>query len=187
MKVFSTVLAITFLTCSLTQAGWNWNKEAYHSAKSPMVEQKITSPSYCYDIGWEFSLFASGAWADVANIEGEYGGGLGLTYFLGHNFGIGVEYMKQGGAPIEHVGRLGFNYRMPLGGECCSTIAPYVFGGPGIVGSNSSDMLWYVGGGLDLRFESWGCTGLFADYSYNWVDDNPADFAIIRAGIRVPW
>lgn len=187
MKGFSIVVAISFLACSLSQAGWNWNKEKFHEAKSPMVEQKVTSPSYCYDMGWEFSFFASGYWPENGAFDNELGGGFGITYYLGHNFGIGGEYMVHGGGQAEQVGHLQFVYRFPLGGECCSTVAPYVFGGPGVVSSGSTDMLWYLGGGLDVRFESWGCVGLFGDFSYNWVDQGLDDFTLFRAGFRVPF
>jgi hypothetical protein len=48
-------------------------------------------------------------------------------------------------------------------------------------------MLWNVGAGVDVRFESWGCVGLFGDFSYNWVDQGQPDFTMMRAGIRIPF
>ncbi|HRQ90906.1 MAG TPA: hypothetical protein PLA50_19100, partial [Bacteroidia bacterium] len=86
------------------------------------------------------------------------------------------------------VGKFNAVYRFPLGGECCSTIAPYIFGGTGVVAAGSSELLWNIGAGIDIRFESWGCVGLFGDFSYNWVDDaRQADFTLMRAGFRVPF
>jgi hypothetical protein len=191
MKVFSTVIGLTLLLSSASQAGWKWNKEAYREAKSSMVEQRVTSPSYCFDTGFEFSGFVSGLWPEDNRLDNALGGGVALAYFFGHNFGLQGSYMVHGsgtanGSDIQ-VGTFSAVYRLPLGGECCSTIAPYFFGGPGVISAGSSEMLWHLGGGLDIRFESWGCVGLFGDFSYNWVDQGQPDFTLFRAGIRVPF
>ncbi|MEM7603299.1 MAG: outer membrane beta-barrel protein [Verrucomicrobiota bacterium] len=187
MKIFSTILVATFLLGSVAHAGWGWDKQKYQSAKSPMVEQVVTSPSYCYDAGFEFSIFASGIWPEDGNLSDEIGGGFALGYFFGHNFGIEGSYALHGGGDAEHVGKLNAVYRFPLGGECCSTFAPYIFGGPGVFSSNTSEFMWNLGGGIDYRNEGWGCLGLFADFSYNWVDQTLPDFTQIRAGVRFPF
>ncbi len=187
MKGLALAFGLSFFLCTASQAGWNWNKEAYQSAKSSMVEQRITSPSYCFDAGFEFSGFGSGFWPEDSRLGNEMGGGIGIAYFFGHNFGLEGSYMVHGGGTAEQVGHFNAVYRFPLGGECCSTIAPYLFGGPGVVSSGSSEMLWNVGGGVDFRLESWGCVGLFADFSYNWVDQALPDFTLVRCGFRVPF
>lgn len=187
MKGISVFFAASFLLCSLAQAGWGWDKQKYHGSKSPMVEQKVTSPSYCFDQGWEFSGYLSGYWPEDNRRTEELGGGVGLSYFFGHNFGLELAYAAHGGAESEQIGRLNATYRFPLGGECCSTIAPYAFGGPGVISSGSSEMFWGLGGGLDIRFESWGCVGMFADFSYNWVDQGLPDFTQWRLGFKLPF
>lgn len=188
MKILSVFFLATFFLVSVAQAGWGWDKQKFHSAKSPMVEQAVTSPSYCYDTGFEFSIFMSGYWPESpSNLSNELGGGFALGYFFGHNFGIEGSYALHGGGDAEHVGKMNAVYRFPLGGECCSTIAPYVFGGPGVVSANTSEFMWNLGGGVDVRFESWGCLGVFADFSYNWVDQTLPDFTQIRAGMRFPF
>lgn len=187
MKGFSVFIAVSFLLCSLTQAGWRWDKQKFQSAKAPQVEQRITSDSYCFDTGWEFSLFGSGFWPEDTRLDEEIGGGVGLAYYFGHNLGIEGNYRLHSGSQAEQVGQLNLVYRFPLGGECCSTIAPYVFGGPGVVSSGTTEMLWNVGGGLDFRFESWGCVGMFADYSYNFVEQGLPDFSMVRFGFRFPF
>lgn len=191
MKGLSLVLALSLLACGAAQAGWGWNKQAYQSAKSSMVEQRITSPSYCFDTGFEFSIYASGFWPEDNRLEETVGGGLALSYFFGHNFGLEGSYHVHGsgtaaGSDIQ-VGKFNAVYRIPLGGECCANIAPYVFGGPGVLAGGTSEMLWNIGGGVDVRLESWGCVGFFTDFSYNWVDRVQPDFTLIRAGIRVPF
>ena len=190
MKGTALIFGISLLLCTATQAGWRWDKEAYEGAKSG-VEQRITSPSYCYDAGFEFSGFVTGFWPDDPRLQDAVGGGVSLAYFFGHNFGLEGSYTITGsgtaaGSDIQ-VGTFNAVYRFPLGGECCSTIAPYVFRGPGVLAAGSNEMLWNVGGGIDLRFESWGCVGLFGDFSYNWCDQNLPDFTLVRAGFRVPF
>lgn len=187
MKGIITFSAITLLFCSAAQAGWGWDKAAFHGAKSPMVEQRTTSPSYCYDAGFEFSAFGSGFWPEAQNLDNALGGGVGLSYFFGPNLGIELMYAAHGSGIAEQVGKGNIVYRWPLGGDCCGTIAPYIFGGPGVVSRGDSEFLWNVGGGIDFRLESWGCIGLFSDFSYNWVEDGISDFTMIRAGFRVPF
>ncbi|MEM6915752.1 MAG: outer membrane beta-barrel protein [Verrucomicrobiota bacterium] len=187
-RFFVTLLALTAFS-SIAQAGWGWDKQKFYSAKSPMVEQRVTSPSYCFDAGFDFSIYASGYWPDAGSttLSDEIGGGFALSYFFGHNFGIEGAYALHGGGDAEHVGKLNAVYRFPLGGECCSTIAPYLFGGPGVFSSTTSEFMWNLGGGVDFRMEGWGCVGLFADFSYNWVKENHPDFTQIRAGMRFPF
>ncbi|MDF1657269.1 MAG: outer membrane beta-barrel protein [Verrucomicrobiales bacterium] len=187
MKTLSVFLLVTLTLCSVAQAGWGWDKQKFHSAKSPMVEQRVTSPSYCFDEGFEFSVFASGYWPEGNNLSNQLGGGFALGYFFGHNFGIEGSYALHGGGNAEHVGKMNLVYRFPLGGECCSSIAPYVFGGPGVLSTNTSEFLWNLGGGLDFRLEGWGCLGLFTDFSYNWVNRTHPDFTQIRAGVKIPF
>lgn len=187
MKRLFVFFTATFLLTSLSQAGWGWNKEKFHSAKSPQVEQRVTSPSYCFDAGWEFSGYMSGYWPEDGRETEEMGGGIALSYFLGHNLGFEGSYALHGGDESEQVGKLNLVYRFPLGGECCSTIAPYVFGGGGVFSAGETELLWNLGAGLDFRLESWGCVGLFTDFSYNWVDDNNPDFTQWRAGFKIPF
>jgi len=192
MKLNSGLVAATALLLSGTfaQAGWSWNKQRYEAAKTAMVEQRVTSPSYCFDKGWEFSFFGSGIWLNNPNpgSANQFGAGGALSYFFGHNLGLEGSYSAHGGTQSEQIGKTNLVYRFPLGGECCSTIAPYVFGGVGVISSGPSEFLWNVGGGIDWRLESWGCIGMFADYSYNGVNGNfIPDFTQLRVGFRVPF
>lgn len=192
MKSILSTIAASLLLSSVAQAGWGWNKEAYQVAKTPGVEQRITSPSTVFDTGYEFSLFLSGIWPEDGRLSNAMGGGIAVGYFFGHNLGLEGSYHLHGsgtaGGTDMQVGKVNLVYRFPLGGECCSTIAPYVFGGPGVFAVGPSEFLMNLGGGIDWRFESWGGVGVFADFSYNWVSNNALpDFTLFRAGIRVPF
>src|SRR5690606_8706396 len=128
MKGFALVLGIASLIGLPAQAGWRWDKDSYQSAKKS-VEQRVTSPSYCYDAGYEFSAYFSGFWPEDNRLENAMGGGVALSYFFGHNFGLEGSYHVHGsgtagGSDIQ-VGKFNAVYHIPLGGECCSTIAPY--------------------------------------------------------------
>lgn len=190
MKGISLIFGLSLLVCTASQAGWRWDKDAYEGAKSG-VEQRVTSPSYCFDAGFEFAGYFSGFWPEDNRLEDAMGGGIAISYFFAHNFGLEGSYHLHGSGTADgsdiQVGKFNAVYRIPLGGECCSTVAPYFFGGPGVVAAGSSEMLWNLGAGLDFRFESWGCVGLFSDFSYNWVDQGQPDFTLFRAGFKVPF
>ncbi|MEX2580917.1 MAG: outer membrane beta-barrel protein [Verrucomicrobiales bacterium] len=187
MKGISVFFAISFVLCSVSQADWRWDKQRREAPKSPMVEQRITSPSHCFDTGFVISGFASGFLPDDSRLDDSVGGGASLAYFFGHNWGVELSYALNGSAPNAQVGTGNLVYRLPLGGECCANVAPYVFGGPGVASAGHTEFLWNVGGGIDIRSEAWGCMGIFADVSYNWVDDNISDFTLVRGGIKIPF
>jgi hypothetical protein len=188
MKRILVALAASALLCSVSHAGWGWNKNAFHSAKSALVQQTVTGSSYCFDAGFEFSAFGSGFLTDDGSGDDAIGGGVALAYYFGHNLGVEASYSLYGSDVAEHVGTFNLIYRFPLGGKCCSTIAPYIFGGPGVASVGNSEFLWNAGAGIDFRLESWGCVGLFGDYSYNWVKDGAfPDFNLVRVGVRVPF
>tara|TARA_R110000850_G_scaffold8950_4_gene32948 strand:+ start:1263 stop:1829 length:567 start_codon:yes stop_codon:yes gene_type:complete len=188
MKGISVFFAASILFCSVAQADWRWDKDGYQSAKSPMVEQRVTSPSTCYDTGWEFSGFVTGNFPDSSLFKNGVGGGASLAYFFGHNLGVEGSYILHGSGVANQMGTVDLVYRFPLGGECCANVAPYIMGGAGFVASGSNEFLWSLGGGIDFRNEGWGCVGLFTDFSYNFVDSAIlGDFALVRAGVRVPF
>ncbi len=78
-----------------SQAGWRWDKDAYEGAKSG-VEQRVTSPSYCFDAGFEFAGYFSGFWPEDNRLEDTMGGGVAISYFFGHNFGLEGSYHLHG-------------------------------------------------------------------------------------------
>ena len=76
-------------------------------------------------------------------------------------------------------------FRLPIHSAC---IAPYAFGGGGVVTNGSTDGLWRAGAGIDIRMDAMGCVGLFVDGSYNWIDDDYDSEAIIaRVGFKIPF
>src|SRR6056297_1965955 len=156
MKGFFVFLSATFLLGSVCNADWRMNKQRDYAPKSPMVEQRISEDSWCYDSGYVFSGFVSGFWPENGAGSNSLGGGASLAYFFGHNLGVEFAYAAHGSGVAEQVGTGNVIYRFPLGGECCAALAPYVFGGVGVVSSGNSEFLWDAGAGMDFRSEAWG-------------------------------
>jgi len=50
-----------------------------------------------------------------------------------------------------------------------------------------TEFLFDAGAGIDIRFESWGCMGLFGDYLYSFTDDDLQDFSMVRLGFKMPF
>ena len=64
-------------------------------------------------------------------------------------------------------------------------LAPYLLMGGGLKTNGTTDGLYRLGGGLDLRFQASGL-GVFADGVYNWVEGD-VNFTIARLGVRIPF
>ncbi len=154
-------------------------------AKSPVVKGPIIDPGCaCYEPGFEFSGFAAGLLPDGAG-EDQFSGGASLGYFFTENLGIETSYSVFDVDPSEeHLITANLVYRFVNKDAC---FAPYIMAGGGVLTNGSTRGLYDVGAGVDIRFESLGCLGLFADATYNWVEDDGEDFTLIRAGFRIPF
>ncbi len=153
--------------------------------KAPIVKGPVIDPGCaCYSPGFEFSGFAAGLIPDGAG-EDEFSGGASIGYFLTENIGIETSYSVFDTDPSEeHLITVNLVYRFVNTDAC---FAPYVMAGGGLLTNGSTRGLYDVGAGVDIRLESLGCVGLFADATYNWVEDDGADFTLIRAGFRIPF
>ncbi len=189
LSVFLTTAAVLLsMTASDAEAGWRFKKDELYGGKNPIegVAQTTTSASYCFDSGFDFSAFGAGLWPE-AGTNG-VGGGIGFSYFFNRNIGVEVDYAVFGQGTAEQVYGGKLIYRIPLdGGGFSGDWAPYFFGGAGGVSLGSTQGFYSAGGGIDVRLESWGCIGFFAEYSYNFVDSWISDFSQVRAGVRLPF
>lgn len=140
--------------------------------------------------GQELSLDLFGSYmANERNIEhlfetnirgGDWGGGVGLNYFLVKNFGVGGDInMSANGGKFVDLMDGNLIARLPIGD---SGVSPYIFGG----GGRSTDPTWewfgQAGVGLEFRFNP--TTGIFIDGRYLWMDIT-ADRLLLRAGLRL--
>lgn len=183
MKKILSTLAILTASFSLATAG-DWG------GKSPIAPSGKGSvgggPSgcACYDSGFEFGGYLSAWFPDGdSSYEDEIGGGASLSYFATPNFGIEAAYSVIATDSEKQIATVNAVYRFVNTASC---VAPYVMAGGGLQANGSNHGLLDVGAGIDMRFESWGCIGLFADATYNWVED-AADFTLVRAGIKIPF
>lgn len=110
---------------------------------------------------------------------GDWGGGIGLSYFIVPYFGFGGEvYASENGNKFIDYTSFNLIGRFPIG----DTFAPYVLGGVGHVFDPEEEWARQAGAGVEFRLNPH--TGIFADGRYVWVESGP-DFSIIRAGIRL--
>ncbi len=185
------------------QSGWNWNSQAYHGQSgyggyqdphqrpyncNQQIATTFVEPGLCFGRGWDFGGYFSAMFpSDDSGIENGVGGGISLSYFFDENIGVDFNYALHGQGVAEHVFHTNLVYRLPISGcGFCGAWAPYVFGGWGLVANGDFDNIFDIGVGVEIRFESWGCTALFADYSYNFGEED-RDFSQIRAGFKLPF
>ena len=175
MKKLLSSLAVLSLSLGLATAG--------DYGKAPVVKNPVVIPAGCdcFGTGFEFSGFIAGALPD--NGDDELGGGASLGYFFTENVGVEFSYAAIATDSTEHILTGNIVYRVPMRDLC---IAPYFLVGGGLLTNSSTDGLFDVGGGIDIRFESLGCSGVFIDATYNWVEDD-RDFTLIRGGVRIPF
>lgn len=173
MKKLLSTLTVLSLSLGFAAAG--------DYGKNPVEKNPIPVGCSCFGTGFEFSGFVAGAIPDSG--DGEIGGGVALGYFFTENVGVEASYTVAAFDSEEHILTANVVYRMPIKDLC---IAPYVLLGGGVLTNGSTDGLWDLGGGLDIRFDSWGCVGIFVDATYNWVDGD-RDFTLIRGGVRIPF
>jgi opacity protein-like surface antigen len=139
-------------------------------------------------LGNEFTLDLFGTYAtrDRFGTGGKdnWGGGLGINYFITRYFGIGSDsYLEEWKAPYRVNGSLIARYPIdPIG------LAPYAFGGGGREFKFVPQWTAHAGGGLEFRLNPH--FGLFADgrrvfADKSWAEPRRRDYTLIRAGLRL--
>jgi opacity protein-like surface antigen len=108
----------------------------------------------------------------------DFGGGLGVNYFINENFGVGIDTLYNGEDNLyEYSTSLNVIYRYPF--EQLA-LAPYVVGGVGYTW-DGDEVLYSVGAGVDYRLAE--NIGVFVEGRYNWFGDVDSDPSV-RAGFR---
>ncbi len=136
---------------------------------TPMVDKS------CFDAGWTLSGFAAYLIPDSDASE-TWGGGAQVDYFFGPYVGIAASGTWSDVANLYYAD---LTLRAPMG-----IVAPYAIAGIGAGDVDGDwDLVARAGAGLDVRI--WDCHGLFADWTYNWADNEEIeDFQIVRFGLR---
>ena len=133
----------------------------------------------------ELQLDIFGSWTDPnahnTNRNG-FGGGLGINYFFIKYLGVGLDGDAYDGghhAVGDFTGRVIARYPIEMGSFC---IAPYAFGGGGVMFDDTTVGTWHAGGGLEWRATH--KIGIFTEGRYTWgAEANNA--TQVRAGVRI--
>lgn len=186
-------------------AGYEQPTAPQAPAEQPMLEQPpledySENPIYpkgdivdpgcpCFSGKWELGVFAAALFPDsdqsnTMDLGDSAGAGLTVGYWFNEQIGLEYSGAWYGTQPEIHNSALDLVFRWP---NLFSCLSPYVFGGGGVHTDGSTVGLYRVGGGLDIRFESWSCIGLFIDGTYTWTEDDVQDYAIGRIGMRIPF
>ncbi len=142
-------------------------------------------------------VFAS---SDSARIfsEDANGGGVGLTYFLTEMVGVGGDVtLLEASGDTTVTTSAGATFRLPFGDSGLSVNALAGLGvlfnpneldlddGHHLEDEENALLLGYVGLGAEWRMTDG--FGVFADYRYNFVDQNRSDYGQARLGMRFVW
>ena len=105
--------------------------------------------------------------------------GLGLTYFITRNIGIGAEaYSEDTSGPFIDSASANLTLRLPLGQ---SGVAPYIFGGGGEQFDLNRLSFGQAGVGIEFRFTP--NVGIFTDARMVWPTETQY-FGVARLGLR---
>ncbi len=179
MKSINTLLAVVALSTSAF-AGPSY------SGKNPKAPTLPPPPPpagcQCFEPGSAFDVFVGGFLPDGAG-DDVLGGGVGYNYFFTRNFGIDVNYGLYATNSEHHQFDGNLVLRAPIDSLC---IAPYILAGGGYATNSFKSGTYQVGAGIDVRFQSAGCLGMFAEGLYHFSSNTP-DFTTVRLGLRVPF
>ena len=144
-----------------------------------LVPAPVTSS--CFN-GSELQLDGFGV-AAFLDDSTEWGGGVGINYFMTPYFGLGGDiYWAKISSSLEHNISGSAILRLPLEDFCA---AIYAFGGGGFHSDSSNAGTIHVGLGYEWRPLGPEGFGLFTDVRYTWVDSHEIeDAAQLRFGVR---
>jgi hypothetical protein len=185
MKSKILLVAATALTLSAfstfadnpTQGNW-WNDRMRYDCNSQKYNANELSLDMFGTYNKDFAHFDD--LFDHTWRGGEFGGGVGMNYFLTKYLGIGVDtFFQRHGRFFNNVSG-DVTLRAPIGN---SGWAPYVYGGAGWRDVKGPDELTAHGGvGIEYRFNPH--LGVFTDARYVWTDKT-ADEGLLRLGFRI--
>lgn len=178
------------LTMGMTVAGERtYRASAAYSSKGGPVTIKPTANCDCFEAGPQISLFAAGIiggggggghYGGQEGLDDGFGAGFSGAYFFTEHFGLEGSAMWLSNDNAIHAFDLSAVARLPIEELC---LAPYVYGGGGIHTNSVTQGTAHVGGGVDFRFDNFGCNGLFVDARYTFAESTD-DYTIVRAGVR---
>lgn len=153
-----------------------------YSAKSPKSVVVPPAGCACFEPGFAIGAFGGGFLPDTDNEDDVLGGGVLAEYFFTQYIGLQGSYGIYATSSEHHQFDGSLILRYPITSIC---VAPYVMVGGGFSTNSDQEGDYHVGGGIEARFESLNCLGVFADGAYHFADDG--DFTIVRLGVKLPF
>jgi hypothetical protein len=139
--------------------------------------------SYFRDNEFSADLFGSYTFADGSGrLSDDWGGGLGLNYFVSRNLGLGLDAYWWDGDRISNEVVTAVSgsiiLRLPMDSV---HLAPYLLGGAGGTFSGVDQLTFHGGLGMEYRFTPH--VGTFVDGRYVFADDTN-NYGLVRFGFR---
>ncbi|MEM8953548.1 MAG: outer membrane beta-barrel protein [Verrucomicrobiota bacterium] len=180
--ILSLAFCVAISGTALAGPTGGWGKVTYDKSPPPPPPAPL-----CFEAG-EFTVdaFFGGTWGQDREfpIGDGWGGGVGLNYFLTEMFGVSARYYAfdndAPGGSAEHDISFSAVVRFPIEELC---IAPYLFGGGGLVTNSGTEGTGHLGGGIDWRFAD--NLGLFTDGRYTWAGGAKNNYASWNIGLRI--
>ena len=180
MKALCTLIIATSLSMSAF-AGTS----TYSGKSSKMVQPVAPNDDCtCFGPGWAFGAFG-GALFPSHNGNAVGGGGVLGEYFFTENIGFQGDYGVYATHSQHHQFDGDLIVRFPIK-TCC--IAPYLMAGGGFSTNAQQQGDFNAGAGIEARFRSFHCMGVFIDGAYHFHGSNTdRDFTVARLGVKFPF
>jgi hypothetical protein len=178
-KIASLLLAVAFSTSAF--AG-----PVSYSGKDAKAPQPIADVGCeCFAPGFALGAFGGAYLPDGGPDDDVLGGGVLAEYFFTPYIGIQGTYGVFATSAEHHEFDGALVLRYPITSIC---VAPYAMVGGGYSVNSDNKANYFVGGGVEARFEAINCLGVFADGAYHFAaDDGDADYTIVRLGVKFPF
>ena len=174
-KIASLIMTVALATSAFAGSPVTYSGK---NAKTPMAPQPTGCA--CFAPGAAVGVFGGAFLPDGG--DNELGGGFLAEYFFCENFGFQGSYGIYATESEHHQFDGSFILRAPIKSLC---IAPYALVGGGFSTNGTTRGDYHVGGGIEARFSSAGCMGIFADGAYHFAAEG-ADFTVVRLGVKFP-
>ena len=160
------------------------------SVAPPMLPAAM--PDDCFGPGWELGFFGSD-FIGMNSYDGNHGdnggkehpnyagGGVTVSYFFTRNFGLETSYNVSSQDAELHSVRAALVARFPIAD---TNFAPYVLAGGGVDLDSFKGGAYHAGVGVEYRFPTANCMGIFTDGTYNIVAPDNNDHILLSTGVQ---
>jgi len=177
MKYIATLLLSAVLASS-TFAG---SPAPYSGKGGKIVQPMAPDGCECFAPGAAFGVFGGGIFPEEGGSDAA-GGGVLAEYFFNPYIGLQGSYGLYATSSEHHQFDGSLVLRYPITSLC---IAPYILGGGGFSTNSDDNTDYHAGAGIEARFASMDCMGVFVDGTYHFAaDDQDSDFTVARLGVK---